>query len=412
MSTIHLVALPHTRVDPLFSTCAYTQKTLKFLRMMRGPDQARQVILYAPEGSGVGVTDNDNVVILSDMQRKAMFGPAVETAVPFWPEDRHWQPYNDFATAAIRDRCKPGDLLLLAGGWSQHSVAERLPELRTCEPFVGYEGIFSNFCAFESHAWRHHIYGIRAGQQDSKDGDLARKWRDGRAFDTVIPNYFDPAEFPHINDGCGDYLLFVGRVTRRKGPDIAAMIAKEAGMRLLVAGPGVIEASPGRLVGDGVVLEGDHVEYVGQVGVAERAKLMADAYALIAPTVYIEPFGGVAVEAMMCGTPVIASDWGAFTETVVEGLSGFRFSTLQEGVDAVSDCGGLSVSAIRDYAMGRYSLPQIRPLFNRWFDRLDTLDGKGWYHLADEGMIGKAYVRVRPNIEGFQAADETEPQQT
>jgi glycosyltransferase involved in cell wall biosynthesis len=219
--------------------------------------------------------------------------------------------------------------------------------------------------AYESSPWRHHIYGKRG-------------WDDGRPFDTVIPNFFDPDEFPHLNSGRGDYLLFVGRVVRRKGPQIAAEIARRVGMRLVVAGPGPTFVTEGRIEAPEVTVEGD-VTYVGTVGIEERARLMADAAALIVPTLYVEPFGGVAVEAMMCGTPVVASDWGAFVETVDDGVTGYRFSTVQEGVGAVLRAADLSPREIRSRALERFSLAAVRPKYEAWFDRIETLWGNGYY---------------------------------
>jgi glycosyltransferase involved in cell wall biosynthesis len=112
---------------------------------------------------------------------------------------------------------------------------------------------------------------------------------------------------------------------------------------------------------------------------------MAGARALIAPTLYVEPFGGVAVEAMLAGTPVIAPDFGAFTETVENRVTGQRFTTMQEALDALDICDRLNHEAIRAHAIERYSLEAVAPQFRTWFDRLDTLHGEGWYQLRDGG---------------------------
>jgi glycosyltransferase involved in cell wall biosynthesis len=151
------------------------------------------------------------------------------------------------------------------------------------------------------------------------------KIHDIRWFDTVIPNYFDMDEFPIVNEGKGQYLAFLGRLIQRKGPHIASDIAKAAGLPLRVAGAG------GKQVGKDIIANEVTIkdaEYIGPVNVKERAQFLAGARALIVPTTYMEPFGGVAVEAMLCGTPVIASDAGAFTEIVKNGVSGYRFRTL------------------------------------------------------------------------------------
>jgi glycosyltransferase involved in cell wall biosynthesis len=165
------------------------------------------------------------------------------------------------------------------------------------------------------------------------------------------------------------------------------MVAEALDMRLVVAGPGATEW------GDGYVKfpEGEArcpgLEYVGSVGSEERAKLMGGAAATLMPTIYVEPFGGVAVESMMCGTPVVTTDFGAFTETVVEGVSGYRFQTLQEAVDRTVAAMELDRQAVRQHAVDHYSLDAVEPLYDRWFTNLDGLWGEGWTALRDREMV-------------------------
>jgi glycosyltransferase involved in cell wall biosynthesis len=356
---LHLVALPHTQISQAFCGCAYTAKALKFCKMVRAG--LASVFLYAPEGPPVpGAT---LVPCLTNDERLATFGGDDPNRLPSWPRDEQSQLFNQRAIEALRERVEPHDLILLTAGWTHKAIADAFPSHICCEPGVGYEGILTNHCAFESYAWMHHVYAQKG-------------INDGRWFDTVIPNYFDPDDFPFLNNGYGIYLLFVGRLVSRKGPHIASEIANACGIPLVVAGAG------GKEVGDDIVAPDVTVKnarYVGPVGVKDRAELLAGACALIVPTTYIEPFGGVAVEAMMCGTPVIAPDWGAFTETVSEGVSGFRFRTLSEAIAAVEKCASVDRRNVRGYALQNYSLNSVRPKFDAWFARLASLWDDGWY---------------------------------
>jgi glycosyltransferase involved in cell wall biosynthesis len=106
--------------------------------------------------------------------------------------------------------------------------------------------------------------------------------------------------------------------------------------------------------------------------------LMAEAQVVLVPTQYVEPFGNVAIEAMASGTPVLTTDWGAFTETVRNGQNGFRCRTLKEFVDGITLVKELDRSYIRSSALARYSLEAIRPQYQSYFDRLTLLWGKGW----------------------------------
>jgi glycosyltransferase involved in cell wall biosynthesis len=218
------------------------------------------------------------------------------------------------------------------------------------------------YVCFESQAWKHYMYG---------------KWGidDGRFFDTVIPNFFAPEEWS-LAKKKGDYLAFVGRMIARKGPHIAAEIAKAMGMPIYFAGSGVKFSSEGLIeTHDGLRLEGD-VHYVGTVGVEERNKLMGEARALLVPTTYIEPFGAVAVEGPLCGTPAVATDFGAFVDTVPRYL---RFNTLAEGCHAVEIAMTLKPKAVRENALANFSLDAVAPHYEEWFQRLSTLWGRGWY---------------------------------
>lgn len=370
---LHCVGLPWTRTgDSSFATCAYTGKVSRFPKMMES--LGFETIVYATEGSTApGAVEV--VELLTEKERSGWFGSPDLNDIMFggisWDVNHpSWVTMNARAVTAIKERMdSKRDLVLLIGGNCQQQIAEGVKPLTSCEFGVGYEGVFTHFCAFESYAWRHHVYGLMGV-------------KNGRWYDTVVPNYFDPDDF-QAPDMSGDYLLFIGRVTHRKGPHVAAQIANALGMSLYVAGGGVSKvetrADGGhRIIADHVVVEGPKVEYVGAVGPELRSEMMASASCCIVPTLYIEPFGGVAVEAMMSGTPVVAPDYGAFTETVVPGVSGYRFNTLEEGCQAVADSLLIPSDTIRDYALSRYSLDAVAPMFDKWFDRMDGLWDGGW----------------------------------
>lgn len=368
---LHVVGLPHTQTTHKYLHCAYTQKILKFCDMMT--DEGHEVILYAGEQNEARCAEH--VVLASDEWREAVFGPWDENGlfsnIDWNPDLDYWKQWNSRAISEIAARSEPQDMLCLVMGWSQAPIARVLRSLLPVEWAIGYEGIVPDFYhIFESYAWMHTVYGqLRIG--------------DGRAFDAVIPNFFDPSDFalPHAPwpEPEESYLLFIGRLTLRKAPHAAAQIAERCGIKIKVAGPGAIDVQPGRIDCGEILIEGDHVEYVGPVGLEERARLMHGALATIVPTQYVEPFGGVAVESMMCGTPVVASDWGAFTEMVIPEVSGYRYHTLAEAAHAVERAISLDRDGVKAFAESNYSLAAVGPQFTRTFERLSTLYSKGWY---------------------------------
>jgi len=211
----------------------------------------------------------------------------------------------------------------------------------------------------------------------------------GAFYDCVIPNYFDTKDFK-VGLKKDDYYLFVGRLIQRKGVEIAVEATRRLDKKLIIAGQGVVENNGNRIVAeDGSVYEGDHIEHIGSIGVEQRAELMSKAKGVFVPTTYLEPFGGVSIEAMMCGTPVIASDFGAFPENVVHGLTGFRFRTIGEATYYASQVDLLSPEYIADYARKNFSTDVIKYKYDEYFKQLYDLRNGGGFYSDWHGGIGR-----------------------
>jgi glycosyltransferase involved in cell wall biosynthesis len=363
---VHLVSLPHTETTKAYSWCAFTEKNRKLAGMLHS--LGYDVRLYAGEVNEAPCTEH--VQLFSRAEQASMFGKYDWSRDVFneWsgPE---WDLWNQRAIEAIRVRMEPGDILAMSMGYSQRSVAEALPGLWPVEVGIGYKGVWAPYRVFESYAWMHHIAAREASD-------------DIRYYDVVIPNSFEADDFP-LGAGTGGYALFVGRMIRRKGIQIAVDATARLGIPLVVAGQGVIDSGSGWLQGIDIRVEGDHIRHVGVVGPEERARLMGEASFVMTPSIYLEPFCGVHVEAMMCGSPVVATDWGAFTETFTHGLHGFRCRVLSEFVEAGRRAQDLDRKKIRKFAHGRYSTAVIRHSYDAYFKRLATLRGKGWYEMEE-----------------------------
>jgi len=354
----HVVALPHTHLTPEFSSCAYTMKVIGFCRMMK--KRGHQVFLYAGEKNTAPC--DEHVVCIDEVARMTAVGYKHYTEASFDPNSSHWKRFNESAIYEIGKRKQPKDFICVIGGWAHKPIADAFPDLMTVEFGVGYGGTFSKYRVFESYAWMHTCYGAASmGQPHAIDGN----W-----WDEVIPGYLDPNDFPYrgTHRRGNDYALYVGRMIDRKGYDIAMEVCQKVGKRLVLAGPGLSSL-------------GGYGEYVGVVGPEERGRLMAGATALFVPTKYIEPFGNVAIEAMACGTPVITTDWGAFTETVIDGVTGFRCRNFEEFINALAQASKLDHRKIRRHVAQNYALDVIGAKYESYFERLLTLWDKGWYQL-------------------------------
>jgi len=111
----------------------------------------------------------------------------------------------------------------------------------------------------------------------------------------------------------------------------------------------------------------------------KRADLFSNAKAAFVPTTYIEPFGAVAIEAQMAGTPAITTDFGAFTETVEHGKTGYRCHTLDHFVWAAKNVHTLDPEYIHRRAVANYSMDAVRWKYQEYFEMLTDLWGQGWY---------------------------------
>ena len=351
----HVTALPHTQTSTAYTACAYTAKVLFFCRMMM--DRGHEVFLYSGADNEAPCTEH--IPCVSEDDRAAHVGDSHFTSASFDYSLPFWTNANAKMAAEIRKRMQPKDFLCIIGGYAQKPIADALPEMMAVEFGVGYGGTFSKYRVFESYAWMHICYGAATmGKPHDADGH----W-----WDAVIPGYLDPAMFPFSAEK-DDYYLFIGRLVDRKGYRIASDVCFDLGKKLVVAGQGTPPVG---------------CEYVGVVGPEERGRLMSRAKAVFVPTQYVEPFGNVNVEAQACGTPVITTDWGAFTETVQDGVTGFRCRTFGEFKRAAEQVHTLDPHKIREWAVSRYSLDVIGEKYEDYFMRLMHLWGAGWYEGCD-----------------------------
>ena len=355
---IHLLSVPNTVAAPWYTTCPFTSKVVKLGRMLT--KEGHHIIHYGHENSNVVCAEHVTVTTAADIEASYPGHDQSQSGPPLLK--LHDPIFKTFLTNVIREigtRKQPGDILLATFGMWHQVITFEHKDLICIEPGIGYpHGAFAKNRIYESYAIMHAYQTNEMSTNPSNDF-----W-----YDAVIPVPFDPAEFI-FNDKKDDYLLFMGRMIEGKGIHIAERVAEETKTDLIVIGQGNREDSK-------------YVKHIGMVGAEKRARLLAGAKALMTPSCYMEPFCCSHVEAEMCGTPVISTDWGAFAEYNPHGLTGYRCKSFEQFIWAVNHVGDLDPHKIRAWAEN-FSLDKIAPHYTDYFKTVKDCygGGAGWFAL-------------------------------
>jgi glycosyltransferase involved in cell wall biosynthesis len=172
----------------------------------------------------------------------------------------------------------------------------------------------------------------------------------------TIHHGIDLGEF-ELTQASGDYLLFFGRIHPDKGTVEAIDVAEQTGMPLVIAGIVQDRSYFEQLVEPR--LDGERVRYVGPVGPSRRGALLGEARALLHLVNFDEPFGFSVVEAMACGTPVIARRRGSMAEIIRHGENGFLVDTREEAAAAVVASSTLDRATVRSSVEERFDVERM-----------------------------------------------------
>ena len=175
----------------------------------------------------------------------------------------------------------------------------------------------------------------------------------------------------------GGYLAFLGRISPEKGPNRAIEIAARAGMPLKIAAKvdRVDQAYWDEFIHP-MVKAHPNVEFIGEIDEHEKAAFLGDAAALLFPIDWPEPFGLVMIEAMACGTPVIALRRGSVPEIVEEGVSGFVVDTVEQATAAVRRIPNLDRAKVRNAFERRFTAERMTRGYLEIYRGLATMHSK------------------------------------
>lgn len=351
----HILGIPHTVTSKEFNACAYTQKVLKFGKMMKA--RGHEIIHYGHEDSNL-ICD-EHVTVLTNKDFEISYGTHDwhRNFFKFDTKDHAYQTFYKNAINEIKKRKQKNDFLLPFWGSGVRPICDAHNDMIVVEPGIGYAGgHWARWKVFESYA----IYHAFCSMQNV--GICQQDW-----YEVVIPNYFDLEDFNYCEDK-EDYFLYLGRVFDGKGVNIAIQATEIAGVKLVVAGQ---KEENYKLP--------SHVEYIGYADTEKRKQLMSKAKASFLASMYVEPFGGVQIENLLSGTPTITTDWGSFVENNLHGITGYRCRTMGDFVDAIRFIDYINPKACREFGEN-FSLERVGLMYEKYFqDILNVYNDKGWY---------------------------------
>jgi glycosyltransferase involved in cell wall biosynthesis len=356
--TLHLIGIFHTIHSLEYSHCAFTGKALRFSKMMQ--PYGYKVVEYANEGSEseasekVAMLRKDELLgMIGDKQGGSKFyGDTAQIGSPWH------KVFEERLLPALKARVQKRDIICHPFGHAHTAVVKEFPGNVHVETGIGYPALLDGAMKiFETYAWMHYHQG--------------KAHRSGHNYEWVIPNYFDIDEWAPRHEH-GDYIAFMGRICAAKGMDTLYEIAKRVNIKVKIAGQG-----------DPLPWSHPNIEYVGVLHGRERSEFIRNAYCQLMPTEFVEPFGGAGVEGLLCGTPLIARNFGAFTETVRPGVNGYRCQVLKQWLGAINAVQKLDRRSIAAAARARYSLQTCGREYDAAFKQIDELHDEGWYTIPD-----------------------------
>lgn len=379
---LHVLGVPHTKTNLDYVACAYTQKAYKFCKMMT--ERGHEVYHYGVEGSNPLCTEN--IVVVSDEVYNRVYGQHDYRSKWFRydTEDECYQTFYKNAIEEIKKRRSAFDIVLPFWGAGVRDVCDALDDhFIIVEPGIGYgDGAWANYRVYESYG----IYQAYCGTEAICTCNMNN-------YHVVIPNYFDGDDFTfngnkHSRLEDDPYFLFVGRVYDGKGVNIALQVCEKLSVKLKVAGQ--LDESYADYDWP------DFVEFVGYADKDKRNELMRNAIASFLPSQYLEPFGGVQIENLLCGTPTITSDWGAFAENNINGITGYRCRTFDDYVNAALNCLEGKIDYANCLNKGKeFLLENIAPKYEKFFqDILNIYTGEGWYELSESTKLRLSNLKV------------------
>lgn len=213
--------------------------------------------------------------------------------------------------------------------------------------------------------------------------DAQRRMAPGLNWVGTVHNAIDVSTFP-FRSATDDHVLWIGRFSPDKGAHLAIDAARAAGRRIILAGKLRERAERDYFDREVAPRLGAGAEYIGEADAALKRELFADASCLVFPIRWEEPFGMVMVEAMACGTPVVATRRGSVTEVVRDGVTGIVVDDMSEMPAAIHRAAELDPAECRRHALEHFDLPVMAARYERIYRML--VEGSASIHALTDPL--------------------------
>jgi glycosyltransferase involved in cell wall biosynthesis len=201
----------------------------------------------------------------------------------------------------------------------------------------------------------------------------------------TVYNGINPEDYPFKKQPQEpEYLAYLGRFSPDKGPHHAIAIAKQSGWRLKMAGK--IDLVDSKFFEQEIAphIDGEQIEYLGEVNHAQKAELLGNAAITLFPITWQEPFGLVMIESMATGTPVIAMNLGSVPEVIAHGETGFVCDDYDQMADMIPQALKLNRQLCRKYVENKFSVAKMVTAYEAIYAQIikDRIDLNGRIHAA------------------------------
>ena len=301
----HCLSVPYAPTSKEYSLCAFVQKTHKFCNEMT--KRGHTVYHYGHADSQVNCAEhitvtNNNILERSygnlDNWKNNGFNQNVDTEAV--------KIFNENCAIELNKRIKSkNEFILCWFGYAHKPCVDNFYDKAiVIEPSIGYDSMFAPVKIFETYSQMHKMYAA-----------AKIEFQFGNSF----VNYpgFDIDDFEYKKEK-SDRALFLGRIIEGKGARLAYEICNTLKQKIDFAGPNILNLK-----------ETEYCKFLGTVGPEKRKELLANAKFLFAPSLFIEPCNWSVIEAQLSGTPTITTDVGGFTETVINGATGYRYNNIE-----------------------------------------------------------------------------------